>query len=53
MIIREFYGTRGDGVKLYRIYSDADAKLKQLETGIIYDDVIDVENAGYNYTETE
>lgn len=53
MIIREFYGIRSDGVKLYHSYSDLGMKLKQIETGIIYDDVIDVEDAGYSYEEYE
>ena len=52
-IVKEFYKTRTDGVKLYRTYSDEEYKIKQLETGNVYDDAIDVENAPYTYEETE
>jgi hypothetical protein len=52
MIIREFYKTRQDGVNLYRTYSDSGLCIKQNETGNVYDEAIDVENAQYTYTET-
>ena len=52
MIKREFFLTRDDGVKLYRTYSDINHYIKQVETGIIYTDAIDVENAPYTYIET-
>ena len=41
--------TIGDRV---RTYSDAGLKLRQLETGILYDDAIDVEGL-HTYTETD
>ena len=53
MIVREFYETREDGVNLYRTYSDENYKIRQIETGVIYDEAIDVENAEYTYKETE
>ena len=53
MIVREYYKTRKDGVKLYRTYSDEDYKIKQLPTEIIYDEAIDVEDAPYTYIETD
>lgn len=53
MIVREFYRTRKDGVNLYRTYSDVGRQLIQNETGIVYDEAIDVENALYTYTEGE
>lgn len=53
MIIREFYKTRKDGVNLYRIYSDEDYIILQNETGIEYNEAIDVENASYTYSETD
>ena len=53
MIVREFYKTRKDGVKLYRTYSDSGLYIKQNETGNVYDEAIDVENAPYTYSETE
>lgn len=80
MIVREFYRTRKDGVKLYRtidaltdengnvllesIY-DENGKvigeraiprgfyILQNETGIEYDEAIDVEGAPYTYSETD
>lgn len=53
MIIREFYLTREDGVNLYKTYSDQGFKIKQIETGVVYDEAIDVENAPYTYEETD
>jgi hypothetical protein len=53
MIIKEFYMTRSDGVKLFRTYSDEGRKLIQNETGIVYDEAIDVEDAPYTYSESE
>lgn len=52
-IVKEFYKTRKDGVELYRTYSDKNYKIMQIETGIIYDEAVDVENASYTYQETE
>ena len=52
MIIKEFYSQRSDGVKLYRTYSDVGMKIVQDQTGIEYDDAIDVESAKYTYSET-
>ena len=52
MIVKEFYTQRKDGVNLYRSYSDKGFKIQQVETGAIYDEAIDVENAPYSYIET-
>lgn len=52
MIVREFYTQRKDGVKLYRTYSDSNLMIKQIETGNVYTEAIDVENAAYTYEET-
>ncbi len=51
-IIKEYYSTRKDGVKLYKTYSDENKYIKQLPTNAIYDIAIDVENAPYTYEET-
>jgi hypothetical protein len=51
MIVREEYLTRQDGVKLYRTYSDEGKYVRQNETGIVYSEAIDVENAPYTYSE--
>lgn len=53
MIVREEFRTRGDGVKLFRTYSDEGKGVLQNETGIVYSEAIDVENAPYTYTEVE
>lgn len=53
MIVKEFYRTREDGVKLYRTYSNEGFRLRKVGTDEIYDDAIDVENAPYEYEETE
>jgi hypothetical protein len=51
MIIKEEYKTRADGVKLIRTYSDEGKYIIQNETGIVYAEAIDVENAPYTYSE--
>lgn len=53
MIVREFYKTRKDGVKLFKAYSDSDMYIRQVETGIEYSEAIDVEDAPYTYEETD
>lgn len=53
MIVKEPYKTRADGVKLFRTYSDEGKAVIQNETGIVYDEAIDVEGAPYTYTESE
>ena len=53
MVIKEFYITRKDGVNLYKNYSDMGFYIKQLETGNIYGEAIDVEGAPYTYEETD
>lgn len=53
MIKRELYKTRKDGVNLYKTYSDNNYRIKQKETGNIYDEAIDVEDAPYTYEETD
>lgn len=52
MIKKELYTIRENGIKLYRTYSDEHFKIKQLETGVIYDEAIDIETADYTYEET-
>ena len=52
MIIKEFYKKRSDGINLYRTYSDSRLMIKQVETGNVYAEAIDVENAAYTYEET-
>lgn len=53
MIIKEFYKKRSDGVNLYRTYSDSKLMIRQVETGNVYAEAIDIENAAYTYEETD
>lgn len=53
MIVKEEYKTRADGVKLFRTYSDEGKFIIQNETGISYEEAIDVENAPYTYSESD
>jgi hypothetical protein len=53
MVIREFYGTRKDGVNLYKHYSDKGFYILQNETGVEYSEAIDIETAPYTYEETD
>ena len=53
MIKTEYYRQRKDGVKLYKIYSDKDLMIQKEGTEEIYTEVIDVENSGFAYVETE
>ena len=53
MIIREYYITRKDGVRLYRTYSDNKKMIIQMPTNIEYSEAIDVENAPYFYVESD
>lgn len=53
MIVKEEFKTRGDGVKLFRTYSDEGKRIIQNETGIEYSEAIDVENAPYTYSESD
>ena len=57
MIKTEYYKTRKDGVNLYRTYSDENKVIRQIETGIEYDEAIDVAdengNIRYTYEETD
>ena len=53
MITTEHFMTRSDGVELYRTYSDSNVKIMQVETGLVYDEAIDIEDSDYTYTETD
>ncbi len=53
MVVKEYYTTRSDGVKLYKTYSDAGYYIIQNETGHLYEEAIDVENAPYTYSESD
>ena len=50
-IKKEFVAETAEGIKLYRTFNDEKRKILQNETGLIYDDAVDVENAEFTYTE--
>ena len=52
-IKKEFYVELADGTKLYRTFSDEGKQIIQNETGVIFDDAVDVERATFTYSETE
>lgn len=53
MIVREYFDTRVDGVRLIRTYSDTNHKIMQKPTMVVYDEAIDIEGAPYEYEETD
>ena len=53
MIERNYYGTREDGVRLFRSVSDRNLYIRQKETDNLYAEAIDVEGAPYTYEETD
>lgn len=53
MIVREFYEVRSDGVRLFKTYSDSGLMIRQNESGNLYSEAVDVENALFTYSETD
>ena len=53
MVIKEFYRTREDGVRLFKSYSDKGVYIRKIGTDEEYSEAIDVENAPYEYEETD
>ena len=53
MIVKEYYGTRKDKVKLYETYSDNNKIIHKIGTDEEYNIAIDVENAPFEYEETD
>lgn len=53
MIVTEFYCTREDGVELVRTFSDKGVRIRQIETGAVYDEAVDVSPLRYTYEETD
>lgn len=58
-----YYMVRSDGVNLYRFavsntktddeWDKPQFKIRQDQTGVLYDEAIDVEDKGYTYTKTD
>ena len=53
MIVKEYFMTRNDGVKLYKSYSDNNKIIHKIGTQEEYSDAIDVEDSPYVYEETD
>lgn len=53
MVKTEFYHRRTDGVELYKTYSSNGFRIRQVETGHIFDAAIDIAPIKYTYEETE
>ena len=53
MIVKEYYGIRKDKVKLYKTYSDNNKIIHKIGTDEEYNIAIDVENAPFEYEETD
>lgn len=53
MLHRDYYRERTDGIKLYRTYSDEGCLIRQIDTGELYEEAIDVEDTTHTYEETD
>lgn len=53
MVVKEFYRTREDGVRLYKSYSNDGYYIQKVGTDEVYTEAIDVETAPYEYEETD
>lgn len=52
MVVKEYFRTREDGVRLYKSYSDQNLYIRKIGTEEVYSEAIDVENALFAYIET-
>lgn len=53
MIVQEHYECDCAEMPLVRTYSDSGLKIRQIETGDVYDDAVDVAPCRYTYEETD
>ena len=53
MIIREEFKSDYGIVPLYRTFSDNGFRIRQIETGIVYDEAVDIAESTYTYEETD
>lgn len=53
MVVKEFFRQRKDGVNLYKTYSDTNFYIQKVNTNEIYISAIDVEDATFEYIETD
>lgn len=52
-IKKEFCFELADGTRLFRTFSDEGKQIIQNETGVIFEDAVDVEGTIFSYSETE
>lgn len=53
MIIKEYFRTREDGVRLFKSYSDNGVYIHKIGTDEEYSEAIDIEGSPYEYEETD
>ena len=53
MVKKEYFRTREDGVRLFKSYSDQNFYIQKVGTEEVYSEAIDVENAPFEYVETD
>jgi hypothetical protein len=53
MLLKEFHRTRADGIKLYKIISDNNVYIKNIDTNKIFESVIIPEATSNSYIETD
>lgn len=53
MVVKEYHSMREDGVRLYRSYSTDNLYIRKVGTEEVYSEAIDVEDAPYEYIETD
>lgn len=53
MIVRDYFGERFDGVRLFKTYSNEGMKIRKVGTSEVYDEAVDIESAPYIYEETD
>lgn len=53
MIVKEIFKSECSIATLYRTYSDKGLRIRQIETGIIYDEAVDISESLYTYEETD
>lgn len=52
-VIRKYYMTRNDGMKIFRSYSDKDVYIRKEGTDLTDVEMYDVEGAIFEYVETD
>lgn len=53
MIIKEEYKSDYGISPLHRTYSDKGVRIRQIETGVVYDEAVDIAESSYTYEETD